>query len=249
MPSKNMNSAAPLAPWAARSGEDIFGAFADLELRGQTQRFRWCPPGRFVMGSQQDGNQRNVTLTSGFWMADTPVTQGLYAAAMGRNPSKFRSAFSVDLPVEMVSWDDAQELVKTINRLTRPGSFRLPTEAEWEYAARAGTTGERYGPVEEVAWIKQNSLDRPHSVGQKRPNSWGFYDTLGNVWEWVEDFYAAYPPGELLDPKGSDWGFSRVFRGGCWVNGPRDARVVARHKCPPGDSYSNLGLRLVRTGP
>jgi formylglycine-generating enzyme required for sulfatase activity len=186
MPSKNTNSAAPPAPWAARSGQDTFGAFADLELRGQVQRFRWCPPGRFVMGDAEQG-RRNVTLTRGFWMADTPVTQGLYAVVMGRNPSKFRSAFSVDLPVEMVSWDDAQELVKTINRLTRPGSFRLPTEAEWEYTARAGTTGERYGPVEAVAWTEENSFGRPHSVGQKGPNPWGLYDALGNVWEWVQD--------------------------------------------------------------
>jgi formylglycine-generating enzyme required for sulfatase activity len=250
MPPQSATTKAPPAPWAARSGQDTFGAYADLELKGQTQRFRWCPPGRFVMGSPENGNQRNVTLTRGFWMADTPVTQGLYAAVMGRNPSKFRFAFSVDLPVEMVSWNDAQEMVQAVNRLTRSYSFRLPTEAEWEYAARAGTTGERYGPVEEIAWTAENSLQRPHSVGQKRPNPWGLYDTLGNVWEWVQDRYDYnYPPGELLDPKGPDSGPFRVYRGGSWYVDPRGARVAYRDRYTPGTRYDHLGLRLVRTGP
>jgi formylglycine-generating enzyme required for sulfatase activity len=243
-----LTTKAPPAPWAARSGQDAFGAFADLELNGQVQRFRWCPPGSFVMGNGEEG-RRNVTLTRGFWMADTPVTQGLYAAVMGRNPSGFRSAFSVDLPVEHVSWDDAQELIKAINRLTRSDSFRLPTEAEWEYAARAGTTGERYGPVDEVAWTEENSFGRPHSVGQKRPNPWGLFDTLGNVWEWVQDRHDDYPPGELLDPKGPDSGPDRVRRGGSWGNAPRFARVAFRGCSTPGSRYGSLGLRLVRTGP
>jgi formylglycine-generating enzyme required for sulfatase activity len=248
MPSKNTTTKAPPAPWAARSGQDAFGAYADLELRGQVQRFRWCPPGRFVMGDAEQG-RRNVTLTRGFWMADTPVTQGLYAAVMGRNPSKFRSALSFDFPVEMVSWHDAQELVKSINELTRSDSFRLPTEAEWEYAARAGTTGERYGLVDEIAWTLENSLGRTHSVGQKRPNPWGLHDTLGNVWEWVQDRYDDYPPGELLDPKGPDSGPVRVARGGSWVFDPRCARVAYRRRFAPGYGDVYLGLRLVRTGP
>jgi formylglycine-generating enzyme required for sulfatase activity len=248
MPPQSATTKAPPAPWAARSGQDAFGAYADLELRGQVQRFRWCPPGRFVMGDAEHG-RRNVTLTRGFWMADTPATQGLYAAVMGRNPSQFRSAFSVDFPVEMVSWHDAQELVKSINELTRSDSFRLPTEAEWEYAARAGTTGERYGLVDEIAWTIENSLGRPHSVGQKRPNPWGLYDTLGNVWEWVQDRYDDYPPGELLDPKGSGLGFFRVYRGGSWNDDPRSARVANRRRSTPVFRYGDLGLRLVRTGP
>jgi formylglycine-generating enzyme required for sulfatase activity len=199
------------------------------------------------MGEGHD--QRNVTLTRCFWMADTPVTQGLYAAVMDRNPSKFRSALSVDLPVEMVSWHDAQELIKAINKLTRSDSFRLPTEAEWEYAARAGTTGERYGPVKEVAWTRGNSLYRPHSVGQKHPNPWGLYDTLGNVWEWVQDFYGAYPLGELLDPQGPLSGSSRVARGGSWYYDAAFARAAIRYRDSPGFRYASLGLRLVRTGP
>jgi formylglycine-generating enzyme required for sulfatase activity len=200
------------------------------------------------MGDAEQG-RRNVTLTRGFWMADTPVTQGLYAAVMGWNPSEFRSAFSVDLPVEQVSWDDAQEMVQAVNRLTRSDSFRLPTEAEWEYAARAGTTGQRYGPVEEIAWTSENSFMRPHSVGQRRPNPWGLYDTLGNVWEWVQDVREAYPSGDLLDPKGPDSGPYRVYRGGSWFYDPRFARVANRLRRPPGYRNVYLGLRLVRTGP
>jgi formylglycine-generating enzyme required for sulfatase activity len=149
----------------------------------------------------------------------------------------------------MVSWNDAQEMVQAVNRLTRSDSFRLPTEAEWEYAARAGTTGERYGPVEEIAWTAENSLERPHSVGQKRPNPWGLYDTLGNVWEWVQDVHEAYPPGDLLDPKGPDSGPRRVIRGGSWIDDPRLARVAYRDRYGPGLRGINLGLRLVRTGP
>ena len=248
MPSKNTTTKAPPAPWAARSGQDTFGAFADLELRGQVQRFRWCPPGRFVMGSPKDRNQRNVTLTSGFWMGDTPVTQGLYAAVMGRNPSRFRSAFSVDLPVEQVSRDDSQELVAGLNRLTRSDSFRLPTEAEWEYAARAGTTGERYGPVDEIAWTAENSLQRPHSVGQKRPNPWGLYDTLGNVWEWAEDWYARFSNGDLVDPKGPQSGSSRVLRGGAWNFEPHFSRFTERAWDDPFYRSDDLGFRLVRDG-
>jgi formylglycine-generating enzyme required for sulfatase activity len=247
MPSKNTNSAAPPAPWAARSGQDTFGAFADLELRGQVQRFRWCPPGRFVMGEGRD--QRNVTLTRGFWMADTPVTQGLYAATMGRNPSQFRSAFSVDFPVEMVSWHDAQGLADAVNRLTNSDSFRLPTEAEWEYAARAGTTGKRYGPVKEIAWTRENSFWRPHSVGQKIPNPWGLYDTLGNIFEWLEDSYGTFPPGDLVDPRRSDSGLDRVRRGSSWGFVSRDARVSFRSGFSPGYRNGNLGLRLARTDP
>jgi formylglycine-generating enzyme required for sulfatase activity len=201
------------------------------------------------MGSPKDGGQRNVTLTRGFWMADTPVTQGLYAAVMGRNPSEFRSAFSVDLPVEKVSWNDAQELIKAINKLTRSDSFRLPTEAEWEYAARAGTTGERYGPVEEVAWTEENSLQRTHSVGQKCPNPWGLYDTLGNVLEWVQDRYGDYPPGDLVDPKGDLSGYDRVFRGSCWYYLDVYARVSRRGNASPGYRSRLVGVRLLRTAP
>jgi formylglycine-generating enzyme required for sulfatase activity len=247
-PKKTTNSPAPPAPWAARSGQDAFGAFADLEVKGQVQRFRWCPPGRFVMGSPFVENQRNVTLTRGFWMADTPVTQGFYAAVMGRNPSQFRSAFLSDLPVERVSWYNVMEFVGSVNRLTPLASFRLPTEAEWEYAARAGTTGERYGPAKEVAWTSEDSFDRPHRVGQKLPNPWGLYDTLGNVWEWVEDWYARFSNGDLVDPKGPRSGSSRVLRGGAWNFEPHFSRFTERAWDDPFYRSDDLGFRLVRDG-
>jgi formylglycine-generating enzyme required for sulfatase activity len=250
MPSKNTTTKDPPAPWAARSGQDAFGAFADLELRGQVQRFRWCPPGSFLMGDVEEG-QRNVTLTRGFWMGDTPVTQGLYAAVMGRNPSKFRSAFSVDLPVEMVSWGESRGFIETINGLVGSGGdlVRLPTEAEWEYSARAGTTGERYGPADDIAWTKKNSLGRPHSVGQKLPNSWGLYDMLGNVWEWCHDSYNVYPFGDLVDPKCAGFGDYRIVRGGSWGQDLDSVRSSFRNALTFGFRDRYLGLRLVMSPP
>ncbi len=255
-------SAAPSAPWAARSGRDQHGAFADLELRGEVQRFRWCPPGSFV----REGFQ--VTLTRGFWMGETPVTQGLWAAVMGVNPSQFRSALSGSMPVEQVSWLDSVGFANEVSRLTgfppvyevsgygarwdqRAPGFRLPTEAEWEYAARAGQDLEYAGSddVDAVAWVNQNSGRHPRPFGLKEPNAWGFLDMSGNVWEWCWDRYGDYPRADSVDPTGSSLGFFRVVRGGSWSYGPRFARVASRYWFEPGYRGNYLGLRLVRTDP
>jgi sulfatase modifying factor 1 len=254
--------AVPSAPWAARSGRDQYGAFADLELRGETQRFRWCPAGSFM----REGFQ--VTLTRGFWMGETEVTQGLWSAVMGVNPSHFRSAFSGPMPVEGVSWDDSVGFVNEVSRLMglRPvydGSgddvrwdrgapgFRLPTEAEWEYAARAGQGFEYAGSddVGAVAWFLENSGLRSHPVGRKIPNAWGLCDMSGNVWEWCWDRYGAYPRWDSVDPSGPSRGPLRVIRGGSWRLVPRYARVAYRYWSEPGDRDYDLGLRLVRTDP
>ena len=259
--------AVPSAPWAARSGRDQYGAFADLELRGEVQRFRWCPPGSFTMGDKETG-QRKVTLTRGFWMGETQVTQGLWAAVMGANPSRFRSAFSGAMPVEMVSWRDSVGFSNEVSRLMglrpvyegsgddvrwgqRAPGFRLPTEAEWEYAARAGEGFEYAGSVDvdAVAWIDQNSRDRPHRVGLKAPNALGLRDMSGNVWEWCWDRYGDYPRSDSMDPSGPSRGPDRVIRGGSWLNDPHDARVAYRIRLVPGRRVLNLGLRLVRTDP
>ena len=255
-------SAAPPAPWAARSGRDQHGAFADLELRGEVQRFRWCPAGSFM----REGFQ--VTLTRGFWMGETPVTQALWAGVMGANPSHFRSAFSGSMPVETVSWRDSAGFANEVSRLmglkpvydgssddalwdrSAPG-FRLPTEAEWEYAARAGQGFEFAGSddVDLVAWTFKNSGGLPHLVGLKMPNAWGLRDMSGNVYEWCWDRYGDYPRWGSVDPAGPSSGPSRVFRGGSWYYVPLFARVAYRNSDGPGLRDNYLGLRLVRTDP
>ena len=255
-------SAAPSAPWAARSGRDEHGAFADLELRGEVQRFRWCPPGGFL----REGFQ--VTLTRGFWIGETPVTQGLWSAVMGANPSRFRSALSGSMPVERVSWWDSVGFANEASRMmglrpvyagsgddvrwdqAAPG-FRLPTEAEWEYAGRAGCDFEFAGSdrAADVAWIRENSSLRSHSVGLKRPNAWGLRDMSGNVYEWCWDRYGDYPRSDSVDPVGPSSGPDRVFRGGSWISDPRNARVAYRVRVNPGYRDYDLGLRLVRTDP
>ena len=255
-------SAAPPAPWAARSGRDQHGAFADLDLRGEVQRFRWCPPGSFF----REGFQ--VTLTRGFWMGDTPVTQGLWSAVMGVNPSHFRSATSREMPVDLVSWEDSVEFVNEVSRFEglspvyagsgddarwdqRALGFRLPTEAEWEYAARAGQDFGFAGSddVGLVAWTSDNSIDRLHPVGMKAPNAWGLRDMSGNVFEWCWDRYGDYPRSDSADPMGPSRGSGRVVRGGSWIHGPRYARVAIRDRFGPGIRCSDIGLRLVRTDP
>ena len=216
----------------------------------------------------EEGDRRKVTLTRGFWMGETPVTQGLYAAVMGVNPSQFRSALSGAMPVERVSWRDSVGFANELSRMvgSRPAyevsgdevrwdqaapGFRLPTEAEWEYAARAGQDFEFAGSddADLVAWTWQNSGGRPHPVGRKSPNAWGLRDMSGNVSEWCWDRYGDYSRSGSVDPAGPSRGRNRVIRGGSWGSGPRIARVAYRDRNEPGFRDSNLGLRFVRTGP
>ena len=125
--------------------------------------------------------------------------------------------------------------------------YRLPTEAEWEYAARAGSTGARHGDLEAVAWYEGNSGGKTHPVGQKQANAWGFYDMLGNVWEWVWDWQADYPAGSVSDPLGPSSGSFRVIRGGCWSPYARNCRAAFRALHVPGARFSDLGFRLARS--
>lgn len=280
-----MSLAPPMPPgWAQGYGYDAFGPFAEVFVGEVKQRFRWAPPGRFMMGSppgeagrDSDEVQHEVELTQGFWMADTPVTQALWQAVMGSNPSRF---VHPERPVEQVSWDDAQAFIARLNE-QQPGlDLSLPTEAQWEYACRAGTTtatyagdlkilGERHAPMlDAIAWYggnsgvdfdlnngfeatwggKQYEFTRAGTriVGQKRPNPWGLYDTLGNVWEWCADGFGGYPNTLQTDPRGPDSSARRVFRGGCWGDAAMYVGAAVRNARPPGRRDDSLGFRLSR---
>jgi len=185
--------------------------------------FMRIPAGTFQMGSN-DPNAYNdekpvhtVRISKPFYLGKYEVTQGQWEAIMGKNPSQFQGG--PKLPVESVSWEDVQEFIRRLNAEEGRKSYRLPTEAEWEYAARAGTmTAYSYGDdarqLEEYAWYQENSGKKTHSVGQKQPNAWGLYDMHGNVGEWVQDWYGPYTTGAVEDPVGPSSGLFRVNRGG-----------------------------------
>ena len=214
------------------------------------------PAGSFLMGSPEDEEdrynnetQREVRISQPFYMGKHEVMQGQWAAVMGENPSYF-SDCGEDCLVETVSWEDVQGFIGRLNEREsgRGYRYRLPTEAEWEYAARAGTTGARYGELEEIAWYWDNSGYRTHPVGEKRANAWGLHDMLGNVWECTGDWYGGeYPPGAVTDPTGPSTGSIRVARGGSWYAIARYVRSAYRHYLAPGSRCFYLGLRLVRT--
>ena len=214
--------------------------------------FVWVPAGEFRMGSKSSegyNDERPVTqvrISQGFYLGKYEVTQAQWQAVMGSNPSRF-DEYGPDCPVEMVSWDDVQEFIRRLNARSGGARYRLPTEAEWEYAARAGTTGDRYGNLGAIAWYEDNSGDHTHPVGQKAPNAWGLHDMLGNVWEWVGDWYGDYPGGEVTDPRGPASGSQRVNRGGGWYGIARYCRASDRDLNSPGHRGLRLGFRLLRT--
>jgi len=185
-----------------------------------------------------------VTLSS-YYIGETEVTQALWQAVMGNNPSNWKGS---NLPVEQVSWEDCQNFVRELNRMTGK-NFRLPTEAEWEFAARSGnkTTGYKYSgsnAINKVAWYTSNSGSRTHEVKTKSPNELGIYDMSGNVWEWCQDWYGDYSSSPQTNPTGASSGSYRVFRGGSWINLAGDCRVSFRSGDAPSLQRSNLGLRL-----
>ena len=230
--------------------------------------------GTFTMGSpanepdrqQDDEVQRQITVSS-FYMGKYPVTQKEYRDVMGTNPSHFKGD---NLPVETVSWFDAVEYCNALSRkegLTpaytvsgtgdsrtvtwnrHANGYRLPTEAEWEYACRAGTrTAYNTGAVinSSTGWYKNNSSDTTHPVGQKQANAWGLYDMHGNVFEWCWDWYGDYPSGEWTDPVGASSGAIRVLRGGAWSHDGQYARSACRYGTSPWSWNVNMGLRLQR---
>jgi formylglycine-generating enzyme required for sulfatase activity len=180
-----------------------------------------------------------------FYISKYEVTQKQWREVMGSNPSHFNECGD-NCPVEQVSWNDAQQFIRILNQKTGK-NYRLPTEAEWEYACRSGGKQEKYAggsDPESVSWYSSNSGNETLPVGQKRPNGLGLYDMSGNVWEWVYDWMRPYPISKQLNPKGPLRGANRVDRGGSWRYASRDARCSNRSSSNPDSRYSGLGFRL-----
>lgn len=236
-------------------GCDMYGPWRDFVIGGVTQRLRWIPSGRFVMGSPldekvhftQEGPQHGVRLTQGFWLFDTPCTQALWQAVMGTNSSQFKGE---QRPVENISWEECQKFLATFAQHMPELPLMLPTEAQWEYACRAGTVTARYAAeLEAIAWYKRNSGGTTHDVGQKRPNAWGLYDMLGNVLEWCHDGLRPYQEESVRDPVGStDAGAVRALRGGSWGLLAQYARAADRFGVLPGNRDAGIGFRAASSG-
>jgi formylglycine-generating enzyme required for sulfatase activity len=207
------------------------------------------PAGEFQMGSNDEPPVHRVRISEPFYLGKYEVTQAQWKAVMGTNPSFFTE--NPNRPVEKVSWDDVQEFMRRLNRREGWEVCRLPTEAQWEYAARAGTTTERYeNNVDAIAWYDQNSGGQTHAVGQKRPNAWGVYDMLGNVEEWCHDGKRNYTADTVVDPMGPiDAGAVRVVRGGSWYDSSTGkVRAAYRSLDAPDLHDRRLGFRCASSG-
>ena len=220
--------------------------------------FVLIPPGEFDMGSSSEEKDRSdsespvhkVIIKNPFYMGKYSVTQKQWKKIMGNNPSHFKGE---DRPVERVSWKEVQEFVKKLNAAEGTDKYRLPSEAEWEYACRAGTQtryffGDDESKLNEYAWYAENSGSKTHPIGRKKPNPWGLYDMHGNVWEWVQDKWHENYNGSPSD--GSAWEDGdvsfRVSRGGSWYCNASSCRSASRFRRDPESRFSNLGFRLLR---
>jgi formylglycine-generating enzyme required for sulfatase activity len=218
-------------------------------------QFSLIPAGTFEMGDITGNGQSDerpvhtVNITQAFYLQKTEVTQAQWREVMGENPSRFSGCD--DCPVEQVSWDQAQQFISRLNGMDPDAGFRLPTEAEWEYAARAGTTGDYGGTgnLDDMGWYSANSDGRTHPVAEKQANAWGLYDMHGNVWEWVQDLYSSsyYSVSPVDDPPGPASGSVRVLRGGSWNNFATSARSTNRLRNNPDNRIDINGFRLART--
>jgi len=244
-----------------------------IKTPGLSADFVKIRSGSFQMGSSSSENGRysdedlhDVTISRDFEIQSTIVTQAQYFLAMGYNPSSFKSrsycsseyveingtALCPNNPVESVSWNDAQDFIKKLNATDADYSYRLPTEAEWEYSARAGSQaaywyGNDTDRLGDYAWFSGNSGSMTHSVGSKPANSWGLYDAHGNVWQWVSDWHGNYSTSRQTDPTGLSTGSFRVIRGGSWFYDALYLRSGFRSYSVPGSRYDDVGFRLVRT--
>ena len=254
--------------WATREPQRLPGPIPvePPEAKAPSQRtftnsigmsFVLIPAGSFTMGSPagepgRDPDERlhPVTISNPFYLQTTEVTQKQWTQLMGNNPSSFKDRGD-DCPVENISWNGAQEFILKLNQKESGAKYRLPTEAEWEYACRAGNKGRFcFGDEEarlgEYAWYSGNSGGKTHPVGQKKPNTWGLYDMHGNVWEWCQDWYGDYSTSQVTDPTGPKAGEGRVFRGGSWGIYAKHVRSASRNGRRPGYRHYYLGFRVAR---
>ncbi|MBT3471043.1 MAG: formylglycine-generating enzyme family protein [Opitutae bacterium] len=252
-PSRNEEPKAPETTPATEppNGESFSVSEINLDML-------WCKPGTFMMGSPEgekdrpkDETQYEVTLTKGFYLGKHEVTQEQWEKVMGSNPSGFKG---VTLPVEKVNWDEVikfceklTQMEKEAGRLPEGWVYTLPTEAQWEYACRAGTkTAYSFGDeiTPKQANFSEAKIGKTTPVGTYPANTWGFHDMHGNVWEWCLDGYGKYPDGSAIDPVGPSVGSTRVSRGGSWSHFGRNMRSAPRYGSTPGYRYYTLGFRL-----
>jgi formylglycine-generating enzyme required for sulfatase activity len=231
-------------------------------------RFVYIPAGRFIMGSPPDEIGRNefeiqheVVISRGFYLQATEVTQAQWQSVMQVNPSEYRGD---ELPVQDVSWIDSEKFIRRLNQLEGDTKYRLPSEAEWEYACRAGSQkafsagpltvpGSNLDPLlDRVAWYKANSGKGPHKAGTKSPNAWGLYDMHGNVWEWCQDWweswYGKFSGEAITDPAGPTRGRFKIIRGGGWFAGGTYQRSASRMRAKPASKSPGIGFRVARSG-
>lgn len=235
------------------SSEREPGALNVLTIDELEWRFRWIPSGEFLMGSAEteagrkaDETRHKVVLTRGYWLMETPVSAQMWESIMDRNPCGFEDPNN---PARWVVWNECQDLIDELNgshKAPEGFRFRFPSEAQWEYAARACQDALYSGSddIDAVAWHSANAEHKTHPVGQKKANAWGLRDMSGNVLELCWDWYAPYPDAETtVDPYGPESGLYRVARGGYWDSEPEECRVAARN-VGPANRGSRLGVRL-----
>jgi len=249
--------------WASEWGEDEHGLWMAFHYKKLRHVLRWIEPGTFMMGSPEDEPERyddeilhQVTLSEGFWLGATTVTQALWQAVTGDNFSKFKGD---ERPVEQVSWENAHRFMERLNKEIAGLELELPTEAQWEYACRAGTmTPFFFGDNISTDQVNYDGND-PYAGGEKglyheetvevkalACNDWGLYQMHGNVREWCRDWYGDYPDEATIDPVGPSKGRDRVYRGGSWFYHGRNCRSACRNRNVPGHRYYWLGFRLAR---
>jgi formylglycine-generating enzyme required for sulfatase activity len=246
--------------WVSDYGSDTYGLWCEFQVPRYdgiglvTQRMRWIKPGEFMMGSpESEGGRENespqhlVKLTQGYWLADSQVTQELWTSIAGKNPSRFPGDTN---PVEQISWGECQKWLPKVLKKVPTLQLLLPTEAQWEYACRAGSTsaycfGDDPKELPKYGWFDENAEGKARAVKQLQPNGWGLYDMHGNVDEWCSDWYGDYAASAQSDPTGPTKGSARVIRGGSWYDSARYLRSACRSRIDPGRRFGSLGFRLL----